>query len=751
MNPILELKGQLTSRKNPVRPMGFSLQQGQIVKLQHLKDLAFQLRGIRSYWENDKTINGAIISVYYSKIVAKSNRILRFLSYKRNKPNDSVRGAKFVKRDNSDELVHVFTHYVPLEAISKTIEELESVTDFLRLYCENDIDSTTIKKIFQSDLHRETGISRSQIMGILHDALYVSYFSIDKGSVTSNKDTIVTIFKTGIETKKLLSQYGINIFDDRIIDETTLRLHEDELQKLVDKAPYLISMQLTDFRDISPEDFSNDNELEDNNLIPSPKNEPTIGVIDTQFNTSVYFHEWVDYRNMLSAQIDITEKDWLHGTAVDSIIVDGPRGNPRLDDGCGRFKVRHFGVATAAGFSSFEILKLIRKIVLENPDIRVWNLSLGSMLEINQNFISPEGAVLDSLQREFNIIFVVAGTNIPFNSSRTEMYIGSPADSLNSIVVNSVDFNGKPASYTRSGPVLSFFNKPDLCYYGGDDTSIDSYMVVCSGVGARYVCGTSYAAPWIARKLAFMIEVMGFNREVAKALLIDSASGWELPINQNKMGYGIVPVSIDNVVKSNDDEIRFVMSATADEYETYTYSLPIPIVADAYPYFARVTLTYFPYCDRYQGVDYTGTEMDVHFGRVKIDSKGKNTIKSIDGNRQDDFGERKIFEVDARKMYRKWDNVKHISDRISEKSRSRSILGPSRLWGLSVKTKERKTDGTRDKIPFGLVITMKEMNGVNRIEEFIKSCESRGWIVNRIDIKNRLDIYAQADEEIVWE
>lgn len=44
------------------------------------------------------------------------------------------------------------------------------------------------------------------------------------------------------------------------------------------------------------------------------------------------------------------------------------------------------------------------------------------------------------------------------------MKVGSPADSLNSIVVNAVDFEGKSASYTRRGPVLSFFHKPDVIY-----------------------------------------------------------------------------------------------------------------------------------------------------------------------------------------------------------------------------------------------------------------------------------------------
>ena len=52
-------------------------------------------------------------------------------------------------------------------------------------------------------------------------------------------------------------------------------------------------------------------------------------------------------------------------------------------------------------------------------------------------------------------------------------------------------------------------------------------MVVCKDdMGAAYVAGTSFAAPWISRKLAYLIHIMGLSREVAKALLIDAASGW---------------------------------------------------------------------------------------------------------------------------------------------------------------------------------------------------------------------------------
>lgn len=48
-------------------------------------------------------------------------------------------------------------------------------------------------------------------------------------------------------------------------------------------------------------------------------------------------------------------------------------------------------------------------------------------------------------------------------------------------------------------------------------------------------------------------------------------------------------------------------------------------------------------------------------------------------------------------------------------------------------------------------MTLKEMNGVNRIDDFIKMCMARGWLVHRLDIENQLDVYAKAEEDIVFE
>ncbi len=758
MNNILQLKGRFEQRPNGSKPGTPKLPKGKSVEAFHLRELANQLDKILLYWKKNNDIGGALVSVHYKHIVAKSNRIKVFLAEGSKAPAESIRGAKFVWEKNADGKMiqkHVFTHFVKLETLEKNIELLKKVATVIEDRYGGSLSSEDCEKItVKGEYSSNNIISKSAFLKAVVDANYVERFDVDRANEEITQDSIITIYKTGVETKELLAKFGIQIVDDRIIDGTTLRLTPDEAKLLYNNASYLVAMSLTDFSEINKDNFSEEIEDWDNeaSMIPKPVNEPIIGVIDTQFNEKVYFKDWVEYTNMLDKNIPLSEEDYKHGTAVSYILVDGPQGNPNLEDGCGRFRVRHFGVATHSGFSSFTVLKLIRDIVAKNRDIKVWNLSLGSKLEIKQNFISPEAAELDRIQSEYDVIFVVAGTNIPNGVEGKNMKIGSPADSLNSLVVNSVDFKGKSASYTRTGPVLSFFNKPDLSYYGGDGKKMeDKIAVCCDNMGATYVSGTSFAAPWVSRKLAYLIYIMGLSRELAKALLIDSAAKWERKDDiSHRIGYGVVPKHIRDIVHSPNDEIRFLMMGASEQYETYTYNLPVPIVNNTHPYYAKATLVYFPQCNRNQGVDYTSTEMDVHFGRIIIDKKNKATIKSIDNNNQSEEGIVTLYEEDARKMYRKWDNVKHISEKIKDKAVPRKAYD-SGLWGLSIKTKERITARPKEPLQFGVVVTLKEMNGINRIDDFVKMCMARGWLVSKLDVQNQMDVYVKSEEEITFE
>ena len=513
MNSILQLKGRFEQRSNRSRPGSPKLPKGKSVSASHLRELEKQLERILVYWTENKDIRGALVSVHYKHIVAKSNRLKILLSENGKSPTESIRGAKFVwepDQKGNEVQKHVFTHFVSLQAIEKSIDVLKKTASIIEQYYKGSVPSEVIEELGEKYHFNE--VPKTSFLKTVVDGFYVERFDIDRATEEITEEAIITIYQTGVDTKRLLSKFGIDIVDDRIIDGTTLRLNPDEVKLLYNNASYLIAMGVTDFSEISRDDVLDayeDMEEEAGLLIPYPQNEPVIGVIDTQFNEKVYFHEWVEYKNLLDPNIPLSRKDYEHGTAVSYIIVDGPQGNPELADGCGRFRVRHFGVATNNGFSSFTVLKMIRNIVASNRDIKVWNLSLGSKLEIKPNFISPEAAELDRIQSEYDVIFVVAGTNIPAGVTKKNMRIGFPADSLNSMVVNAVDFAGNSASYTRIGPVLSFFHKPDVSYYGGDGTVYTDKMVVCKDdMGAAYVAGTSFAAPWISRKLAYLIHIM---------------------------------------------------------------------------------------------------------------------------------------------------------------------------------------------------------------------------------------------------
>jgi hypothetical protein len=742
MNNILYLKGQFNKQSFPGNFGPPSLPTGKSVKSEHLADLKNQLQSILNYWQSEKTINGALVSVYYHNVVAKSNRMKGLLCKGSIDPNDSIRGSKFF---GDYPIQHVFIHYVKLDVLQESIERLETCIDIVNVDYGSKITDEHIKDINSGKRDfRNNNLAKTNFLRVIVDAYYVEKFSIDRDVDWIDEKAIVTIYKTDIKTTELLSKLGIDMIDAKVIDETTVRLDPDELKILKDKVPYLIAMTTHDIRKMMPEDV---NEVDTQIVqIPSPEKEPTIGVIDTLFYKDVYFKEWVTYFPMVDENIPTDVQDYYHGTAVSSIIVDGPTINPELDDGCGRFRVRHFGIATKGAFSSFTVLKAIRNIVAENRDIKVWNLSLGSVKQIDRNFISPEAAELDKIQCDYDVVFVVAGTNKRADSPEI-MRIGAPADSLNSIVVNAVDFSGNPVSYHRVGPVLSFFHKPDISYYGGD---YGKKMKVCTPSGEGLVSGTSFAAPWISRKMAYLIHNMGFTREVAKALLIDAAAGWDRRDNvSHSVGYGVVPIRIESIIQSPNDEIRFILTGSSDEFEIYTYNIPVPTYNDKHPFYAKATLCYFPKCSRYQGVDYTSTEMDIHFGRVKEEKDGVR-IKSIDDNRQGNEGFNPIPEENARKLYRKWDNIKLIHEAVKSRSIPRKMYGVG-MWGLSIKTKERLRSKNGKGLQFGVVITLKEMNGENRIDDFIKRCMVRGWIVNQIDIHNRFDIYNKAEEELSLE
>ena len=744
MNNVLELKGKRFIQASKTGSGGgASMNSKKIVTREQLLRLIERISQIKEFWKQEKRpFEGILISVHYNKIVAKSNRIAGL--FKGKDSNYAIVGAKF----NKEKTKHIITYFLDMEDLDKSIELLLKTSDIIKVKFQNGIDKVTFddrKKIDKIPFSKFS-ITKSTFKQVIADVSYIEDFEVEMAT-RQLKQSIITLYNTHTDTKMLFENIGIDILKSRILDNQTVFLDENQLQILFEKAPYLVSMATEDLSELSPEDFIQ--EYQQGTLyMPSPTIEPTVGVIDTLFDKRVYFGEWVEYHDMVDDNLPKNPDDYRHGTAVDSIIVDGARLNPWLDDGCGRFRVRHFGVAIGSKFSSFTITKQIKEIIANNKDIKVWNISLGSNQEVNDNFISAEGAILDKIQYENDVIFVVAGTNKP--SADIEK-IGSPADSINSMVVNAVTQNGLSTKYARRGLALSFFAKPDVSYYGGSE---EKYIKVCEPLGEANVAGTSFAAPWIARKLSYLMDILGLNREVAKAMIIDAARDWNekpTPEEVALYGHGIVPIKIDDIVHTKEDEIKFLVYDVSEKGNTYNYYFPVPIKDDKYPYIARATMCYFPMCDRTQGVDYTNTELNLHFGR--INNKGK--IEDIKGDKQNqdvilDNEKYFLLEGEARERFRKWDNVKYIAERPKNKMMPKKSYD-NKNWGMEIKTNNRLDPKDGIGIRFGVVVTLKEINGVNRIDEFIKNCTLNGWLVNKIDVQTRVDINKKVNEDIEFE
>jgi hypothetical protein len=752
MNNILKLKGTFTQKENLGHGGGPKLPKGAIVNVRKLEKLKQDINEIDLYWKGkQKYVNGIFFSAYYKDIVPKSRRIGRFFKCDSTDMSEKIVGAKF----SNDKKSHIITYYVEQNSIQKTLEEINIVCQILN---ENfpdgisdvDFEKKDDKKIEDIVDFDKYNIKKTPFLQLIVDAHNVERFTVEENIKNYEEKTIITIYETEKELIDLLKLLDISINQSNILSNDTVLLDKDSLEKLNKDASYLISMALEDISKMPIEEKKENEKTWIGRFIKDPTNEPTIGVIDKPFRNGVYFSKWVSSKNVGIPEEAIVDYDYNHGTGVSSIIVDGSGLNPNRDDGCGNFKVRHFGVAVGPQFSSFRIIKSIEKIIEENRDIKVWNLSLGSDKEISDNFISPEAAFLDELQIKHDVVFVIAGTNMPREFTGKNMKIGAPADSINSVVVNAVDKYNNPTSYTREGEVLSFYIKPDVSYFGGDlGREADEFINVCDGINVEHLAkGTSYSAPWIARKLAYLIYILGFSKEEAKALIIDSCEDWSEQNKNNRLiGHGVVPTHIDKIIKSSDDEIKFVISGTSEKYDTYNYKLPIPLDKGKYPFVVKATMCYFPKCTRSQGVDYTNTEFELKLGRLKFNPKtNEYIIIGINNDVQDVEGEY-TTEEEARKDFRKWDNTKCIKEKFNSRVRDK-IMYDNPLWGISVKTKNRINQEDGKNIKFGIVITLKEIHKKNRINEFIHQCSFHQWFVEEVNIENKINIYNISEEDI---
>ncbi|MGN1344573.1 MAG: hypothetical protein ACI4U3_08330, partial [Traorella sp.] len=212
MNNVLQLKGRFEQRPNGSKPGAPQLPKGKSVSASHLNELAKQLERILDYWKANTVINGALVSVHYKHIVAKSNRLKILLAEKGKSPTESIRGAKFVweSNDTGKEIQkHVFTHFVSLDAIKKSIEVLKQTTMILEKQYGGSINSEILEELGKKSKANFIEVAKTVFLRTVVDGYYVERFDVDRATEEITEEAIITIYQTGVETKQLLSKFGI--------------------------------------------------------------------------------------------------------------------------------------------------------------------------------------------------------------------------------------------------------------------------------------------------------------------------------------------------------------------------------------------------------------------------------------------------------------------------------------------------------------------------------------------------------------
>ena len=186
MNNILQLKGQFQKRKAPSGFGPVNLPKGKSVSAEHVLNLKNQLQDIISFWNKEKTINGALVSVYYRKVVAKSNRIQLLLSDGGKHPKQSVRGSKFSEGYNDkNEWVkkHVFTYFLAIDSLKKSVMLLDKCAVTIQNFYNGKISSDDTECI-NSGIYNDSIMSKSSFLKTLVDCFYVENFRIDRAPKT---------------------------------------------------------------------------------------------------------------------------------------------------------------------------------------------------------------------------------------------------------------------------------------------------------------------------------------------------------------------------------------------------------------------------------------------------------------------------------------------------------------------------------------------------------------------------------------
>lgn len=347
-----------------------------------------------------------------------------------------------------------------------------------------------------------------------------------------------------------------------------------------------------------------------------------VGVIDGGVGEAL--HPWVENQ---WGQLSDTDRNTDHGTFISGLLVAEGALNPLFETvpptGCRIFDIDvlpddpgRTGIPFAAyyprGIPDFlEEVEQAVETYSRDYDVRVFNLSMNVESHPGADPYGYTARRLDEIAQTHDIIFVISAGNLLGTSARSEWHptvatavaslaahtrdmLAEPGESLHNVSVSALNPPGLDgqvpfalARYSRRGPGLRGATKPDFAHIGGSGTPLEVGGHGLTSVNAAGTlvsgCGTSYAAPLVARRLADLdAAIDGYvSRETLLALMVHFARTPDLftqkdlrSYTRDLIGFG-VPTTAERMLQRDESGITIVVSATIrpgeDNYFTFTW------------------------------------------------------------------------------------------------------------------------------------------------------------------------------------
>ncbi|MFE4950137.1 S8 family peptidase [Leifsonia sp. NPDC056665] len=359
--------------------------------------------------------------------------------------------------------------------------------------------------------------------------------------------------------------------------------------------------------------------------------------------------------------------------------------------------------------------------------VRIFNLSMNIQSPGDATRYGFTAARLDEIAKAQDVIFVISAGNLLPGDMRPEWhskpdqalaslaadqlgFVAEPGESLQNVSVSALNPPGMQgqvpfalARYSRRGPGLRGATKPDFAHVGGSGTATpagDHGMVSVNEDGFLVSgCGTSYAAPLVARRLADLDALIDgdVSRETLLALMVHFARTPDvfgqkaiLPVTRDLIGFG-VPITAEKMLQRDDSEITLVVSSTLrpGEDNWFEFTWPEALVRDGGRCTgqARLTLVARPPIAHEHGDERVRANISARLMQRQTDGRFKGQMSPVNSLPTADTAHK--TERDLLKEAMKWQVVK------SFQTAKMTGRGPSSQWKFVVDYLER----TDEKLP----------------------------------------------------